>query len=94
MPTQDKLIQLSLYKQLIEAKFNIEIPWVSGGTCSHTANTKKCTSMAVNHFRIGKVIFKKDLFTGETFKGMHNDVFKLYSEIIEITENQILLLVN
>jgi predicted amino acid racemase len=26
MPTQDKLIQLSLYKQLIEAKFNIEIP--------------------------------------------------------------------
>jgi hypothetical protein len=29
---QDKLIQLSLYKQLIEAKFNIEIPWVSGGT--------------------------------------------------------------
>jgi predicted amino acid racemase len=41
MPTQDKLIQLSLYKQLIEAKFNIEIPWVSGGTSSHTANTKK-----------------------------------------------------
>src|SRR5690606_16118860 len=32
MPTQDKLIQLSLYKQLIEAKFNIQIPWVSGGT--------------------------------------------------------------
>jgi hypothetical protein len=31
MPTQDKLM-LSLYKQLIEAKFNIEIPWVSGGT--------------------------------------------------------------
>ena len=32
MPTQDKLIQLSLYKQLIEAKFNVKIPWVSGGT--------------------------------------------------------------
>jgi predicted amino acid racemase len=29
---QDKLIQLSLYKQLIEAKFNISISWVSGGT--------------------------------------------------------------
>jgi hypothetical protein len=25
-------------------------------------------------------------FTGETIKGMHNDVFKLYTEIIEITE--------
>jgi hypothetical protein len=43
MPTQDKLIQLSLYKQLIEAKFNIEIPWVSGGTVA-IPNTKKCTS--------------------------------------------------
>jgi predicted amino acid racemase len=30
--------------------------------------------------------FGKDLFTGETIKGMHNDVFKLYTEIIEITE--------
>jgi predicted amino acid racemase len=56
MPTQDKLIQLSLYKQLIEAKFNIEIPWVSGGTCSHTQNARP---MAVNHFRIGERYFRK-----------------------------------
>lgn len=43
--------------------------------------------MAVNHFRIGEALFfGKDLFTGETIKGMHNDVFKLYTEIIEITE--------
>ena len=32
MPSTDKLIQLSLYKQLIEARFNKVIPWVSGGT--------------------------------------------------------------
>jgi predicted amino acid racemase len=93
MPTQDKLIQLSLYKQLIEAKFNIEIPWVSGGTSvAIPLILKNARPMAVNHFRIGEALFfAKDLFTGETFKGMHNDVFKLYSEIIEITENQILL---
>jgi hypothetical protein len=36
--------------------------------------------MAVNHFRIGGIIFAKDLFTGETFKGMHNDVFKLLGD--------------
>jgi predicted amino acid racemase len=41
--------------------------------------------MAVNHFRIGKRYFSQKISTGETFKGMHNDV-KLYSEIIEITE--------
>ncbi|TDE03543.1 alanine/ornithine racemase family PLP-dependent enzyme [Flavobacterium hiemivividum] len=88
MPTQDKLIQLSLYKQLIEAKFNIKISWVSGGTSvAIPLILKNARPMAVNHFRIGEALFfGKDLFTGETIKDMHNDVFKLYSEIIEITE--------
>jgi predicted amino acid racemase len=88
MPTQDKLIQLSLYKQLIEAKFNIKIPWVSGGTSvAIPLMLKNARPMAVNHFRVGEALFfGKDLFTGDTVKGMHNDVFKLYSEIIEITE--------
>ena len=88
MPTQDKLIQLSLYKQLIEAKFNVKIPWVSGGTSvAVPLMLKNARPMAVNHFRVGEAIFfGKDLFTGETMEGMHNDVFKLYAEIIEITE--------
>jgi predicted amino acid racemase len=88
MPTQDKLIQLSLYKQLIEAKFNVKIPWVSGGTSvAIPLMLKNARPMAVNHFRIGEALFfAKDLFTGETIQGMHNDVFKLYAEIIEITE--------
>jgi predicted amino acid racemase len=88
MPTQDKLIQLSLYKQLIEAKFNVKIPWVSGGTSvAVPLLLKNARPMAVNHFRVGEAIFfGKDLFTGETINGMHNDVFKLYAEIIEITE--------
>ncbi len=88
MPTQDKLIQLSLYKQLIEAKFNIKIAWVSGGTSvAIPLILKNARPMAVNHFRIGEALFfGKDLFTGETIKGMHNDVLKLYTQIIEITE--------
>ena len=88
MPTQDKLIQLSLYKQLIEAKFNISIPFVSGGTSvAIPLILKNANPLAVNHFRIGEALFfGKDLFTGDTIEGMHNDVFKLYAEIIEITE--------
>ncbi len=88
MPTQDKLIQLSLYKQLIEAKFNVSIPWVSGGTSvAVPLILKNVRPMAVNHFRIGEALFfGKDLFTGETIENMHNDVFKLYTEIIEITQ--------
>ncbi|AWG22345.1 amino-acid racemase [Flavobacterium faecale] len=88
MPTQDKLIQLSLYKQLIEAKFDISIPWVSGGTSvAVPLILKNARPMAVNHFRIGEALFfGKDLFTGQTMEGMHSDVFKLFAEIIEITE--------
>src|SRR5690625_6024115 len=32
MPDSDKLIQLSLYKQIIELRFKKKIPLVSGGT--------------------------------------------------------------
>lgn len=88
MPTQDKLIQLSLYKQLIEAKFNIKIPWVSGGTSVVLPlMLKNMRPMAVNHFRLGEALFfGNDLFTGENIEGMRNDVFKLYAEIIELHE--------
>ncbi|MFY0481203.1 alanine/ornithine racemase family PLP-dependent enzyme [Flavobacterium sp. PLA-1-15] len=88
MPNQDKLIQLSLYKQLIEAKFNISIPWVSGGTSvAIPLILKNARPMAVNHFRIGEALyFGKDLFTGETMKDMESDVFQLFAEVIEITE--------
>lgn len=88
MPTQDKLIQLSLYKQLIETKFDIKIPWVSGGTSvAIPLILKNARPLAVNHFRVGEALFfGKDLFTGKTINGMHNDVFKMYAEIIEITE--------
>lgn len=88
MPTQDKLIQLSLYKQLIEAKFGITIPWVSGGTSvAVPLILRNARPMAVNHFRVGEALFfGKDIFTGLTIEGMHDSVFKLFAEIIEITE--------
>ncbi len=88
MPNQDKLIQLSLYKQLIEAKFNISISWVSGGTSvAIPLILKNARPMAVNHFRIGEALFfGNDLFTGKIIDGMESEVFKLYAEIIEITE--------
>ena len=88
MPTQDKLIQLSLYKQLIEAKFGISIPWVSGGTSvAIPLILRNARPMAVNHFRVGEALFfGKDIFTGLTMEGMHDNVFKLFAEIIEITE--------
>jgi hypothetical protein len=60
MPYQDKLIQLSLYKQLIEAKFNIEIPWLD--TCSHNHNNKKMHVLWRKRFVIRGNVLQKDLF--------------------------------
>ena len=87
MPTQEKLVQLSFYKQLIEAKFNIKIPLVSGGTSvAVPLMLKNAPLLAINHFRIGEALFfGNDLFTGKLIKGMKPDVLTLYAEIIEIT---------
>lgn len=86
MPTQDKLIQLGLYKQLIEAKFNKRIPWITGGTSvTIPLLLNKQLPKGMNHFRIGEALFfGKDLFTDGMIKGMRNDVFKLHAEVIEL----------
>lgn len=88
MPSHDKLIQLSLYKQLIEAKFNIKIPWVSGGTSvAIPLLQKKLLPKGNNHFRVGETLFLgNNLITGKPIKGMKSDVFKLYAQIIELHE--------
>ncbi len=88
MPSQDKLIQLSLYKQLIEARFNVEIPWVTGGTTVVIPLIAMHQLPAgINHFRVGEALFfGADLVNGGTLPEMHHDVLKLYAEIIEITE--------
>lgn len=88
MPSEDKLIQMSLYKQLIEAKFNRQIPWVTGGTSVVIPMIfRSLIPKGINHFRIGETLFfGADLFDGSTIPGMESDVFKLHAQIIEITE--------
>ncbi len=88
MPSKDKLIQLSLYEQLIEAKFGKKIKGVSGGSSVMVPLLLKgLIPKGVNHFRIGETLFLgTDLFANETIPEMKDDVFMLHSEIIEITE--------
>ncbi|MEX2589739.1 MAG: alanine/ornithine racemase family PLP-dependent enzyme [Chitinophagales bacterium] len=88
MPSPDKLIQLSLYEQLIEAKFQKKINWVTGGTSVVIPMLlKKQLPAGINHYRVGETLFfGNDLVTDESIEGMEQDVFKLFAEIIEITE--------
>ncbi len=88
MPSPDKLIQLSLYEQLIEAKFNKKIPFVTGGTSVVVPLLlQKMLPAGINHFRIGEMLyFGNNLFTEAPVVGMKTDVLRLYAEIIELTE--------
>lgn len=88
MPDEDKLIQLALYKQIIELRFDKNIPLVSGGTTvTIPLLLRNQLPKGINHFRVGEALFfGKDLFSDGTIGGMHNGVLELYSQIIEIAE--------
>lgn len=87
LPNHDKLIQLSLYEQLIEAKFNKKIPYVSGGSSvSIPLIFEKLLPKGINHFRVGETLFLgTDVYHDSTLGKMHN-AFELYAEIIELIE--------
>lgn len=88
LPNQDKLIQLCLYTQLIEARFNRPLEYVSGGTSvtiplMHQGLLPK----GINHFRVGESLFLGlNPYDGHSIPGLHTDVFTLYAEIIELIE--------
>ncbi|MFO8068195.1 MAG: alanine racemase [Bacteroidales bacterium] len=88
MPSKDKLIQLALYKQLIELKFNKKIKLLSGGTSVTIPMIfKKQIPASINHFRVGETLyFGNNLVTGKTIKGMKDDVISFSAEIIELIE--------
>lgn len=90
-PSEDKLIQLCLYEQLIEAKFDRQIPWLTGGTSVVIPLiNRQQVPKGINHFRVGEALyFGNDLFTEGPIEGMEQDVFKLHAEIIEINEKPI-----
>ena len=82
MPNHDKLIQLSLYEQLIEAKFNKQIPYVSGGSSvTIPLMFQNLLPTGINHFRVGESLFLgTDVYHNSTLKKMNHDVFRLYAE--------------
>ncbi len=88
LPNQDKLLQLCLYAQLIEAKFNKVIPHISGGTSvTIPLISQRLLPKAINHFRVGETLFLgTDVYNSKPNPKMHQDIFKLYAEIIELRE--------
>jgi ornithine racemase len=89
-PTYDKLIQLSLYKQILESRFNVKLKLISGGSSITLPLVKQGKiPPSVNHFRLGEAIFLGlTPLTGEQFEDLHTDIFTYKSNILEIEEKE------
>lgn len=92
LPNHDKLIQLCLYKQLVEARFNRSIPYVSGGSSVTIPLIEKgLLPDGINHFRVGETLFLgTNVYNNEPNPELHQDIFKLYAEIIELNEKPVI----
>jgi len=90
-PSYDKLLQLSLYEELISAKFNRDLKYVSGGTSiTLPLIENKTIPKDINHFRVGEaVFFGISPLDNEQFKELYTDTFEFRANIIELEEKKI-----
>ncbi|MFT5723187.1 MAG: putative amino acid racemase [Bacteroidia bacterium] len=90
-PSYDKLLQLSLYKELISTKFNKELRFISGGTSiTLPLIENKNIPKDINHFRVGEAaFFGISPLDNQKFKELSIDTFEFSANIIELEEKKI-----
>lgn len=95
VPTVDQFMQLALYRELLELKFQHSLPLISAGSSSVLPLVlDKQLPRAINHFRIGEAIFLgTDLINGGILPGLRGDAIILEAEIAEIKEKSLVSLV-
>jgi len=88
VPTVDQMMQLVLYRELLELKFGRELPLISAGsTIVLPLLLEGRVPRRINHFRIGEAAFLgTDLLGGGILEGFRDDAFTLEAEICEIKE--------
>jgi predicted amino acid racemase len=91
-PTYDKMVQLSLYKMLIEEKFNKKLNLVSAGSSiTLPLVMRKKLPDGINHFRIGETAFLGvSIIDGKRFKNLSNNAFDFSAEILELEEKEMI----
>jgi len=89
-PTYDKLIQLCLYKQLLEARFNHSLELVSGGSSiTLPMLTRRKLPKGVNHFRVGEAAFLgTSPLDGKPFRDLSTDAFEFRANILELYKKE------
>ncbi|MEA2096275.1 MAG: alanine racemase [Candidatus Cloacimonadota bacterium] len=90
-PSYDKLLQLSLYEELISAKFNRDLKYISGGSSiTLPLIENKTIPKDINHFRVGEAaFFGISPLDNKKFKDLSTDTFEFSANIIELEEKKI-----
>ena len=89
-PTYDKLIQLSLYKSLIDVKFGTNLELISGGTSiTLPLIERKKVPAAINHFRVGEAaLLGVSPLDGKQFRNLSTNTIEFSAEILEISKKE------
>ncbi len=89
-PTYDKLMQLYLYKELIQSKFKKNLEIISGGSSITLPLIKgNKIPIGINHFRIGEAAFLgTSPYGNKKFSNLSSDAFSFYANIIELERKQ------
>lgn len=91
VPSVDQLMQLILYRELLELKFQKSLPVISAGSSVVLPFLLEGrVPSAINHFRVGEaILLGTDLINGGTIYGLRDDAFILEAEIIEMKEKSL-----
>jgi len=91
IPTVDQFMQLVLYRELLELKFQHSLPLISAGSSAVLPlMLDKQLPKPINHFRIGEAIFLgTDLINGGFLPGLRGDGIVLEAEIAEIKKKSL-----
>ena len=91
VPTVDQFMQLVLYRELLELKFQHNLRLISAGSSAVLPLVlDKQLPKSVNHFRIGESIFLgTDLINGGLLPGLRGDGIVLEAEIAEIKKKSL-----
>ena len=91
IPTIDKLMQLALYRELLELKFERKLPFLSAGSSAVLPLLLDGqVPPAINHFRVGEsILLGTDLINGGILGGLRDDGFLLEVEVVEVKEKSL-----
>jgi ornithine racemase len=94
VPNVDQLMQLVLYRELLELKFERPMPMISAGSSAVLPLLLQGSlPKPINHFRIGEAVFLgSDLIHGGSLKALRNDAIYLEADIVEIKEKNLIAL--